>query len=69
MPAQSGGEKWRVMGLNATVTNQQTGAQSAGTIIVATDVTTVYGTLQKLIWVDTIVSAAIIACWRAWGTR
>ncbi len=60
VPAQSGGEKWRVMGFNATVTNLQTGAQSAGTIIVATDVTTVYGTLQKLIWVDTIVSAAII---------
>ena len=60
VPAQSGGEKWRVMSFNATVTNLQTGAQSAGTIIVATDVTTVYGTLQKLIWVDTVVSAAII---------
>ena len=60
VPAQSGSEKWRAMGFNVTVTNVQSGAQSTGTIIVATDVTTVYATLQKLIWVDTIVSAAII---------
>ena len=60
VPAQSGSEKWRAMGFNVTVTNVQTGAQSTGTIIVATDVTTVYATIQKLIWVDTIVSAAII---------
>ena len=58
--AQSGSEKWRAMGFNVPVINQQTGVQSAGTIIVATDVTTVYDTLQKLIWVDTLVSAAII---------
>jgi len=58
--AQSGSEKWRVMGFDVTVTNVPTGAQSAGTIIVAVDVATVYSTLQKLIWVDTIVSAAII---------
>ena len=60
VPAQSGSEKWRAMGFNVPVINQQTGVQSAGTIIVATDVTTVYDTLQKLIWVDTLVSAAII---------
>ena len=60
MPAQSGSEKWRAMGFNFPAINQQTGVQSAGTIIVATDVTTVYNTLQKLIWVDTIVSVAIV---------
>ena len=53
-------QQWRAMGFDVPVTNVQTGAQSAGTIIVATDVTTVYQTLQKLIWVDTIVSAAIV---------
>ena len=61
IPAQSGGQQWRAMGLDVPVTNNLTGAQSTGTIIVATDVATVYGTLQKLIWVDTIVSVAIIA--------
>jgi two-component system, OmpR family, sensor kinase len=61
VPAQSGGQQWRAMGFDVTVTNNLTGAQSAGTIIVATDVTTVYATLQKLVWVDTIVSVAIIA--------
>ena len=60
IPAQAGGQQWRAMGFDVPVTNVQTGAQSAGTIIVATDVTTVYQTLQKLIWVDTIVSAAIV---------
>jgi two-component system, OmpR family, sensor kinase len=60
VPAQSGGQQWRAMGFNIPVING-TGAQSTGTIIVATDVTTVYATLQKLVWVDTIVSVAIIA--------
>jgi len=60
VPAQSGGDKWRVMGFPATVTNLQTGAQTTGTIILATDVTTVYNTIQKLIWVDVIVSAVIV---------
>ncbi len=48
------------MGFPATVTNLQTGTQSTGTIIVATDVTTVYNTIQKLIWMDVIISAAIV---------
>src|SRR5271157_1336014 len=60
VPAQSGNDKWRVMGFPATVTNLQTGAQTTGTIILATDVTTVYNTIQKLIWVDVIVSAVIV---------
>jgi len=60
VPAQSGRDQWRVMGFPATVTNLQTGAQTTGTIIVATDVTTVYNTIQRLIWVDVIVSAVIV---------
>ena len=60
VPAQSGSDQWRVMGFPATVTNVQTGAQTTGTIIVATDVTTVYSTIQKLIWAGVIVSAVIV---------
>jgi two-component system, OmpR family, sensor kinase len=58
--AQAGSERWRAMGFPANVTNLQTGTQSTGTIIVATDVTNVYDTIQKLIWMDAIVSAAIV---------
>ncbi len=65
--AQSGGERWRVMALSVPVTNLQTGAQSSGTIIVATDVTSVYSTLQRLIWVDVIVSVAIVCVLAAVG--
>ncbi len=58
--AQAGDERWRAMGFPANVTNLQTGTQSTGTIIVATDVTNVYDTIQKLIWMDVVVSAAIV---------
>jgi signal transduction histidine kinase len=60
IPAQSGGDRWRAVGFTEPAINLQTGAQSTGTIIVATDVTTVYSTIQKLIWMDVIVSAGII---------
>ena len=69
MPAQSGRDQWRVMGFPATVTNLQTGAQTTGTIIVATDVTTVYNTIQRLIWVDVIVSAMIVCVLAIVGSR
>jgi len=65
--AQSGDERWRAMGFPATVTNLQTGAQTTGTIIVAVDVTSVYQTLQRLIWVDVIVSVAIVSVLAAVG--
>ena len=58
--AQAGSERWRAMGFPANVTNLQTGTHSTGTIIVATDVTTVYDTIRKLIWMDVIVSAGIV---------
>jgi two-component system OmpR family sensor kinase len=59
VPAQSGTGQWRAMGFDVPITNP-TGTESAGTIIVATDVTTVYGTIQRLIWTDLIISAAIV---------
>ena len=67
VPAQAGSHHWRAMGFPASVTNLQTGAQSSGTIIVATDVTTVYNTIQKLIWADVIVSVVIVCVLAAVG--
>ena len=67
VPAQAGSHQWRAMGFPANVTNFQTGAQTTGTIIVATDVTTVYSTIQKLIWADVIVSAVIVCVLAAVG--
>ena len=67
MSAQAGGDQWRAMGFTANVTNFQTGTQTTGTIIVATDVTTVYSTIQKLIWMDLIVSAVIVCVMAAVG--
>ena len=67
MPAQAGSHQWRAMGFPANVTNIQTGTQTSGTIIVATDVTTVYSTIQKLIWADVIVSAVIVCVLAAVG--
>jgi two-component system OmpR family sensor kinase len=65
--AKAGGEQWRAMGFTANVTNLQTGTQTTGTIVVATDVTTVYSTIQKLIWMDLIVSAVIVCVLAAVG--
>ena len=67
VPAQAGSHQWRAMGFPANVTNIQTGTQTTGTIIVATDVTTVYSTIQKLIWADVIVSAVIVCVLAAVG--
>jgi two-component system, OmpR family, sensor kinase len=67
VPAQSGSGRWRAMGFPATVTNLQTHEQTTGTIIVATDVTSVYNTIQKLIWIDVVVSAAIVCVLAAVG--
>ena len=67
VPAQAGGDQWRAMGFTASVTNLQGGTQSTGTIIVATDVSTVYSTIQKLIWMDVIVSAVIVCVLAAVG--
>ncbi|MFY9929953.1 MAG: HAMP domain-containing sensor histidine kinase [Streptosporangiaceae bacterium] len=58
--AQAGSERWRVMGFSVNVTNVPNGAQTSGTIIVATDVTNIYSTIRKLVWTDLAVSAAIV---------
>jgi two-component system OmpR family sensor kinase len=62
VPAKTGGDRWRVMGLPATSTSFTNGSPTAGsgTIIVATDVTSVYNTIQQLIGVDLIVSVVIL---------
>jgi two-component system, OmpR family, sensor kinase len=60
VPAQSGGGRWRAIAFPPQFGDPQTGAPTGGTIIVAEDVTTVYGTIQQLTGVDLIVSIAIV---------
>jgi signal transduction histidine kinase len=59
VPAQSGGGRWRVIGLPVSYSNFQ-GNTITGTVIVAVDVTQVYSTIRQLTIVDLIVSIVIL---------
>ena len=59
VPAQSGGGRWRALGFPTSYIDAQ-GNTISGTVIVAEDVTTVYGTIQQLAGVDLIVSIVIV---------
>ena len=59
VPAQSGGGRWRALGFPASFIDPQ-GNTVSGTVIVAEDVSNVYGTLQQLTAVDLIVSVVIV---------
>jgi two-component system OmpR family sensor kinase len=62
VPAQTGGGRWLVMGFPATATSFTNNSQTAGsgTIIIATDVTSVYNTIHQLVGVDLIVGLVIL---------
>jgi two-component system, OmpR family, sensor kinase len=57
--AESGGGRWRIVGLPATLNNPD-GTVTHGTVIVGTDVTSVYSTLSELAGIDAAVSIAAI---------
>jgi two-component system, OmpR family, sensor kinase len=59
VPSQSGGLRWRVLVVAASV---QTGPSSfaSGTMVVAVDVTSVYSTIGQLTYLDLIVSALLL---------
>jgi two-component system, OmpR family, sensor kinase len=59
VPAQSGGGRWRALGFPTSYIDPQ-GNTISGTVIVAEDVTSVYGTIQQLAGVDLIVSIVIV---------
>jgi two-component system OmpR family sensor kinase len=59
VPAQSGGGRWRVVGLSSSYNNSQ-GNTITGTVIVAVDVTQVYSTIRQLTIVDLVVSIVIL---------
>ena len=59
VPAQSGDGRWRALGFPASFIDPQ-GDTISGTVIVAEDVTTIYGTIQQLTTVDLIVSVVIV---------
>jgi two-component system OmpR family sensor kinase len=58
VPAQSGGDRWRVIAFPAQA--QVGTSEVSGTVIVGTDVSTVYSTISQLTGIDLIVSAAVL---------
>jgi two-component system OmpR family sensor kinase len=59
VPAQSGGGRWRALGFPSPFIDPQ-GNTVSGTVIVAQDVSTVYGTIRQLTGVDLIVSVVTL---------
>ena len=60
VPAQSGGESWRVIAQAVSFTNSQTGAQQTSIMILAADLGPVGAEIQRLITVELIVGTAIV---------
>ena len=60
VPAQSGGDTWRVIGQSVTVTDNATGATQPGILLVAIDLGPVGAEIQRLIAVELIVGTAIV---------
>jgi two-component system OmpR family sensor kinase len=59
VPAKSGGGRWRALGFPSQFYDPQ-GNTISGTVIVAQDVSAVYGTIRQLTEVDLIVSVVIL---------
>jgi two-component system, OmpR family, sensor kinase len=59
VPATSGGGHWRIVGLAAS-TNNPDGSTTHGTLVLATDVSSVYSTIGQLASLDLIVSALLL---------
>jgi two-component system OmpR family sensor kinase len=60
VPATSGGGHWRLTAFPTRFINGATGQTSSGTIIVGTDVSSIYRTLDGLALIDLIVSAVVL---------
>jgi two-component system OmpR family sensor kinase len=60
VPAQSGGDTWRVIAQAVTFTNSETGAQQTSILILAADLGPVGAEIQRLITVELIVGSAIV---------
>jgi two-component system OmpR family sensor kinase len=55
VPGQAPGDRWRIIGISGATLNG-----ASGTVVLGTDVSSVYTTLGQLIGVDLIVSAVIV---------
>ena len=59
VPAQSGGDRWRVLLFRQSFQNL-TGGLTSGTVIVGVNVTSVYNTIGELARIDLIVSGIVV---------
>ena len=59
VPAQSGGDRWRVLVFRQSFQNL-TGGLTSGTVIVGVNVTSVYNTIGELARIDLIVSGIVV---------
>jgi two-component system, OmpR family, sensor kinase len=67
--AQSGNDRWRVVAYrNQSFTNETTGDQFNGTLIVGLDVTDIYRTIRQLQSADLIISALVLLVIALLGT-
>ena len=60
VPAQSGGDTWRVMAQTVQVTNNATNTAQTGILVVAADLGPVQAEIHRLIAVELIVGTAIV---------
>ena len=60
VPAQSGGDSWRVMAVAITFVNQTTGKTESGTLVLGVDLGPVNADIERLAIVDLAVSGAIV---------
>jgi two-component system, OmpR family, sensor kinase len=60
VPATSGGGRWRVVGVPATVTDPSNGTVTHGTEVLAIDVSSDYAVIGKLMEIDLIVGLIVI---------
>jgi two-component system OmpR family sensor kinase len=60
LPAQSGGDTWRVIAQSVPVVNDDTGQQQNANLVIGVDLGPVSAEVQRLIAVELIVGAAIV---------
>ena len=60
VPAQSGGDSWRVMAVAVSFTNATTGKTEPGTLVLGVDLGPVNADIERLAIVDLAVSGAIV---------
>jgi two-component system OmpR family sensor kinase len=60
VPAQTGGNRWRIIALPTTFNNVLSGQSVSGTILVGIEVSNIYGTLSELASIDLVVSGIVL---------